>query len=74
MQTGRLLIQAQHDSSFNKAVMGGELDTIALGKLGQLHRASGLGQQVQSLEHHAIEEQQILLTHVEQGLNKHLAI
>ena len=50
------------------------LHAVALGKLGQLHRASGLGQKVQSFHHHAVEKQQVLLAHVAQGLYEHLAV
>jgi len=59
---------------FIGSVVGGEAHAVTCGKLGQLHRTLGLGQQVQTLHDHAIEIQQILLTHVAQRLDKQLAI
>jgi hypothetical protein len=51
-----------------------ELDTVTLSELCQLHRALSLGQQVQAFDHHAVEIEQVLLTHVAQGLREQLAI
>ena len=73
-QAGGLLVQAHHRSLLDGTVVGGEVHTVTLGKLCQLHRAAGLSQQVQALDDHAIEEQQILFTHVAQGLNEHLSV
>jgi hypothetical protein len=56
------------------AVAVGELDTVPLGELCQLHRALGLRQQVQSLDDHPVEEEQVFLPHVAQGLGKQLAV
>jgi len=52
------LVQAQDRAGFNGAVVVGKADAITLGELGQLHRALGLGEQVQPLNHHAIQVQQ----------------
>lgn len=72
--TGGLLVQPHDHAVLDGSIVGGELHTVALGKLGQLHRASGLGQKVQSFHHHAIEKQQVLLAHVARGLYEHLAV
>lgn len=72
--TGGLLVQPHDHAVLDGSIVGGELHTVALGKLGQLHRASGLSQKVQSLHHHAVEKQQVLLAHVAQGLYEHLAV
>jgi putative addiction module killer protein len=69
-QTGSLLIEPHDHGTFDDTVLGGELNAVALGKLGQLDCTSGLGQQVQTLDNQAIEKQQVLFAHVAQGLDK----
>jgi hypothetical protein len=50
------------------------VNPVTLGKLCQLHRALGLCQQVQPLDHYPVEVEQVLLTHVAQCLCEQLAV
>jgi hypothetical protein len=68
------LVQAQHNALIDAAVAFGDLDTVPLGELCQLHRALSLRQQVQSLDHHPVEEEQVFFPHVAQGLNEQLEV
>jgi hypothetical protein len=62
------------DAIFDAAIAGRELDPVTLRELCQLHCALGLGQKVQSLDHHPVEVQQVFLPHVAKGLCEQIAV
>ena len=51
-----------------------EAHAITFGKLGQLNGTFSLSKKVQTLDHHAVQVQQVFLAHVAQGLDEQFAI
>lgn len=74
VHAGGFLVQSHDQAVSHLSIVIGEADAVALGELGQLHRALGLGQQTQALDHHVVEVHEVLLAHVAQGLNEQVSV
>ena len=73
-QADGLFIQPYNPAMLDGSVIVREVDAIAFGKLGELNGTFSLSKQIQSLNHHAVQVQQVFLSHVTQGLDEQFAI
>ena len=73
-QADGLFIQPDDSAMLDGSVIVREVDAIAFGKLSQLNGTFSLSKKIQSLDHHAVQVQQVFLAHVTQGLDEQFAI